>query len=113
MKTPITIALASAAITAATVLAWPAPAQPPATAGSVNVSLVRIADLDLSSEAGLRTLDRRLARAAREVCGETSDADLVGRNAARECRTQVMVEVRARVHQQADRDDHRPVLAAR
>ena len=47
---------------------------------------MKTADLDLSSQGGQRTLDRRVAQAAREVCGTPSDADLVGQNKARECR---------------------------
>jgi len=48
---------------------------------------VQTSDLDLASQNGQRSLDRRLAQAAREVCGVPSDADLVGQNKARACRT--------------------------
>ena len=48
-------------------------------------SIVRTADLDLSSSNGQRELDRRIVQAAREVCGEASDFDLEGKNAARHC----------------------------
>lgn len=53
-------------------------------------SVVQTADLDLSSAAGQRALDRRIVRAAREVCGTVSDADLEGRNAARQCRAETI-----------------------
>ena len=53
------------------------------------------ADLDLSSQAGQRTLDLRIARAARDVCGKPSDADLVGQNKARECRQDVVARTSA------------------
>ena len=52
-----------------------------------RVQIVRVADLDLSSKAGVRTLDRRIDRAVREVCGTASDADLEGQNWVRNCRT--------------------------
>lgn len=48
-------------------------------------SIVQTADLDLSSDRGQRELDRRIARAAREVCGQVSDVDLAGQNDARKC----------------------------
>jgi len=47
---------------------------------------VKTADLNLTSERGQQALDRRLAQAAREVCGVPSDSDLVGQNKVRECR---------------------------
>jgi UrcA family protein len=49
-------------------------------------SIVRTADLDLSNDSGQRELDRRIVRAAREVCGEASNVDLEGGNAVRQCR---------------------------
>ena len=93
MKNAFTIALASALITTAVIKAAPALAQTPAV--ETNVSLVRTADLDLSSEAGRRLLDVRLARAAREVCGTASDTDLKGKNEVRQCRADVLAQARA------------------
>ena len=93
MKNAFTIALASALITTAVIRAAPALAEAPAA--QTNVSLVRTADLDLSSDAGRRQLDRRLARAAREVCGTASDADLAGKNEVRQCRDEVLAQARA------------------
>jgi UrcA family protein len=49
-------------------------------------SIVRTADLDLSSEAGQRALDRRIVVAAHEVCGSPSPVDLMGVSAVRDCR---------------------------
>jgi UrcA family protein len=75
-------------------------------------SIVTIADLNLSQADGRRTLDRRLAQAIAEVCGEASPADLAGLNDVRDCR----VETRARL--QAERDlriaeaSSRPILVA-
>ena len=57
----------------------------------------------MSSDAGRRQLDLRLARAAREVCGTASDVDLEGKNEVRQCRDEVLAKARA------NRDD---VLAA-
>lgn len=90
----ITIALASALITTVAIKAAPALAEAPASA--VNVSLVRIADLDLGSRDGQRTLDRRLANAAREVCGTASDVDVVGKNDVRKCRDETLAQARGK-----------------
>ena len=87
------IALASFAITTAVIKAAPALAEP---APAQNISIVRTADLDLSTDAGRRALDQRLAIAAREVCGTASDADLTGKNEARRCRANVLAEARAK-----------------
>ena len=55
-------------------------------------SYVKTADLDLASQNGQRKLDRRVAQAAREVCGTPSDVDLVGQNKARDCREEAIAE---------------------
>jgi UrcA family protein len=94
MRNAFTIALASALITTAAIKAAPAVAETP-TAGT-NVALVRTADLDLRSEAGRRQLDLRLARAARQVCGAASDADLHGKKQVRQCRADVLTEARGK-----------------
>ena len=83
---PYFIALASALITAGALRAAPALAEPASGEVQTYVSYVKTADLDLASQSGQRTLDRRVAQAAREVCGIASDSDLVGQNKARECR---------------------------
>ena len=44
-------------------------------------------DLDLRTEAGAKSLDRRIWRAVVEVCGTASDFDLKGKNDVRQCRT--------------------------
>ncbi len=44
-------------------------------------------DLDLRTEAGTKTLDRRIWRAVVAVCGSASDADIAGKNDVRHCRT--------------------------
>jgi UrcA family protein len=92
--TALKIAITSFVITAGLIKGAPALAQP-ASAPEVHVSIVQTADLDLSSAAGKRQLDQRLARAAREVCGTASDSDLEGKNDVRECRADVLAKARA------------------
>jgi len=92
MKNPYAIALASALITAGAIRAAPALAEPASGEFQTYVSYVKTADLDLSSDGGQRTLDRRVAQAAREVCGIPSDVDLVGQNKARECRVEAVAK---------------------
>ena len=75
-----------------TASAAPALAQPAPVSSQLVVSY---ADLDLSTERGVRTLDRRLRAAALTACGPTSDADPEGKNDARECRAEVLAEARA------------------
>ena len=94
MKNAFTIALASALITTAAIKAAPAIAQ--TSPVQTNVSVVRTADLDLSSDSGRRQLDLRLARAAREVCGTASDADLKGKRQVRECRDATLAQARGK-----------------
>ena len=74
------------------------PALAQASAGD-PVERVRVADLDLSREADVRRLDRRIRSAVEQVCGATSDADPAGRNEARRCRA----ETRARLAVQRQR----------
>ena len=100
--TTIKIILTSFVITAGLIKGAPALAQP-AQPADVNVSFVRTADLDLSTGAGQRQLDIRLAHAAREVCGTASDVDLQGKNEVRKCRGEVL----ARAH-----GDRNALLAA-
>jgi len=90
MKNTLKIIFASALITAGVLKAAPAFAETPSANFETRVSYVSTADLDLSSQAGQRALDLRIARAAREVCGKASDADLVGQNKARQCRHDVI-----------------------
>ena len=93
MKQTLLIILGSALVTSAAILAKPAFAQEPAA--ERNITLVRTADLNLSTAAGQRQLDHRLANAAREVCGEASDADLEGKNEVRRCRDETLASVQA------------------
>jgi len=93
MRRSILIALGSAIITGVAIKAAPALAQD--TAADVQVSFVRTADLDLSTDFGRRQLDKRLANAAREVCGTASDVDVEGKNEVRKCRDEVLTKARS------------------
>lgn len=62
-------------------------------------STVHTADLDLSSADGQRELDRRIVRAAYEVCGEASDIDLEGKNDVRQCRADTVAAATAQRRQ--------------
>jgi UrcA family protein len=62
-------------------------------------SIVRTADLDLSSASGERELDRRIVQAARDVCGEASNVDLEGKNAVRQCRDETIAVAAAQREQ--------------
>lgn len=93
MKQTLRIILASFLATAAVIKAAPVLAE--YAPANVNVSIVRTADLDLSSRAGRHQLDQRLVVAAREVCGSASDVDLAGKNQVRRCRGDVLARAQA------------------
>jgi UrcA family protein len=93
MKQTLKIILGSALATAAIIKSVPALAE---AAPAQNVSVVRTADLDLSTNAGRNALDRRLVIAAGEVCDTASDSDLARKNHARQCRKDVLAEARAK-----------------
>ena len=105
----IHIIIASALITTAGIKAAPALAETPAA--DVNVQIVATGDLDLSTDAGKRALDRRLVIAARDVCGTPSDVDLAGKNVARKCRADTLANARAKGQQLASRGNA-PILIA-
>lgn len=60
-----------------------------------NRVIVSAADLDLTSAAGQRALDRRLAHAVVEACGTTSTIDLAGSNDIRRCRDEISARLAA------------------
>jgi UrcA family protein len=86
MKTLLSLTALAAALCAA-----PAAAQEPVSANRILV--VRSADLDLTSPAGVSALDRRIRAAVRFACGPTSDADLHGKNAVRQCRADTLASL--------------------
>ena len=75
-------------------------------------SLVQVGDLDLSSQAGQRTLERRLTQAINEVCGDPSPADLVGQNKARNCRQDLRSRLDAERDQRIASASTGPIVVA-
>jgi UrcA family protein len=110
MKQTLKIIAISAMATAAAIKAVPALAEP---APAQNVSIVQTGDLDLTTEAGRQALDHRLIVAAREVCGNASDVDLVGQNQARACRAEVLATARNHSDQLAARNSSIQLAARR
>jgi UrcA family protein len=110
MTTNLKMIAISALATATAFNAVPAFAE---QASTLNVSIVRTADLDLTTKAGRQALDHRLVVAAYEVCGTASDADLVGKNQTRECRADVLASARAQSGQFALRSAPTQVAARR
>lgn len=78
MKKLLILAALAATSVGQPVLAQSAPANPSVA--------VQHRDLDLRTEAGAKSLDRRIWRAVVEVCGTASDFDLKGKNDVRQCR---------------------------
>jgi UrcA family protein len=109
MKETLKIIAISALVTAAAVKAVPAFSEPLA---AQNVSVVRTADLDLSTARGRAELDHRLITAAREVCGSAADVDLSGQNQVRACRMDVLGKARAESRELASRGGSVSVIAA-
>ena len=114
MKKPLLIMTGSALATAALFFASaPARSAPVSTSAEV-VQIVPTADLDLSSLAGQKALDRRLTRAVIELCGQAADVDLAGRNAVRKCRADTLAEAyKVRDQRLAQRSGEPIQLAAR
>ena len=86
----------------------PALAQPP----EAVTSIVRIADLDLSSPAGQRALDKRLSKAVVEVCGTASPSDLAGQGKVRDCRKDAHKRLDAERNQRIAAASSKPILVA-
>lgn len=114
MKKTLSIILGSALATGVAIKAAPALSQPAALPPETSVSIVRTADLDLSTSVGQRRLEQRLAIAAGDVCGEASDADLKGQNDVRKCRKDVLSAARAKASTMVagSHGDGRIVIAA-
>jgi len=101
----LTFALA----TATALIASPAVAQP---ADQVNVTIVHTADIDLSTDAGRRALDQRLATAAHQLCDTASAVDLKALNDERDCRAAVLENGRAKAQLVAARKSAEPIRLA-
>ena len=107
MKQALKIIFVSALATAVAIKAVPALAQEP-----INVSVVRTADIDLSSASGQRVLQQRLVVAAHSVCDGASAVDLKAQNAESQCRDQVIAAGLARAKAIAETDSGKPILLA-
>jgi len=90
MKTLLSFALAIAA--SAATFSTPALAQSAVGTGQVSVGY---ADLDLSTRAGVRTLDRRIRSAVETACGPISSFDPHGKNIVLDCRAETLAQARA------------------
>ena len=86
----------------------PALAEP---AGNVS-SIVKTADLNLSSQSGQRALERRLDRAVAEVCGTASDVDIEGKNDIRRCKDETYAQVAQERDQRIVQGSARPIVVA-
>jgi UrcA family protein len=107
MKTVTIAALGLAAALAQ----LPVSAQARDAAPSVRVAY---ADLNLDSEAGLKTLDRRLAQAARTVCSDpNAEAELARRLDAQRCIAVTKAELAAARDRLLSRQAGTAQLAAR
>lgn len=102
-KTFFALIFAAAAATATPVLA-----ETPAIA----TSTVQTADLDLSSAAGQRALDLRLAQAVKEVCGVASDVDVAGKNDVRRCRVETLASLADERDQRIAEASFQPIRVA-
>jgi UrcA family protein len=90
-------ALFAAALGTATLFASPAAAAPAET-GQVEV---RYRDLDLSTDAGAKELDRRLHQAAEQVCGMNAPTTgtRMPSNNARKCYKETLAQLQDRFAQ--------------
>jgi UrcA family protein len=114
MKKPLLIMTGSALATAVLFFASAPARSAPVSAAAEVVRIVPTSDLDLSSEAGRKALDRRIGRAVIELCGQAADVDLAGRNAVRKCRADALAEAnQARDQRLAQRSAEPIQLAAR
>lgn len=110
MKKTLLIIAGSALATGLAIKAAPAFSQP--TPSEINVSVVHTSDLDLSNRLDQRRLDRRLAIAAGEVCGEASDWDLKGQNEVRKCRQDALASARLKARAIIAQSAKTPILVA-
>lgn len=114
MKQTLLLMTGSALATAALFFASAPARSAPISAGTEVVRVISTADLDLSSAAGRKALDRRIGRAVIDLCGQAADVDLAGRNAVRKCRADALAQAyQARDQRLAMRSNAPIQLAAR
>jgi UrcA family protein len=88
-RSPLVSTLTATAAVAGLLFAGAATAGGPASTATVEVARVAVSygDLDLDTEHGAATLQRRIAAAARQVCGAPSPRELRLYQKAQECTT--------------------------
>ena len=67
----------------------------PAAAQTVDSVTISYADLNLANAAGRAVLDRRIAQAARQVCGEFPPVELRRNSLSRACQADVIASAEA------------------
>jgi len=106
------ILAAFAATMSATLATSPAAAQAPVSGVQVTISY---ADLDLASQSGVSTLNRRILNAVQAACGTESPSDPHGTNLIRACRHRSLDQASSQVRRAVTlaRSDGPTVLAGR
>jgi UrcA family protein len=69
----------------------------PAAASNSTTHIVRYADLDLSSEAGRTTLDRRIDYAVRMVCGSAQSGTIQEKLSVEKCSATARASAKAQI----------------
>lgn len=70
----------------------------PAFADTVARSAdVQYKDLDLRTDSGTRTLERRLSRAVETVCGTAARIDIVGQRKVKDCQRETKLRAAAQI----------------
>lgn len=82
-----------ASMTGALIIAAPALAGPMASANAE----VRYGDLDLTSDAGVTQLQRRIRAAAKKLCGTPDIRDIRASEAATACRTAALAQATPKI----------------
>ena len=80
-------------VLAATAVLWAASIAAPAAAEEVSVT-VAVDDLNLTSPAGMATLDKRISAAVDKVCSTAVRRDLWGRATWEECKAATLADAR-------------------
>ena len=108
----MTRTLVSAALAAAILAAAPAVAAPREMQSPAYLVFVPTGDLDLASRADQHKLERRLRKAAREVCGDQSAPGVNEWRLVRNCRASFAAAAHPREEQSFAGRSARPVAVA-
>jgi len=103
----IMIKIFALGLLAAATISAPAFATPPVA--EARIAAVQYGDLDLSTENGQRVLDRRIAAAARDVCGtdERITGSLTPSTSSRTCYVRAINNLEREVAARTDRQQQR------